>query len=150
MFRLLIVDIVDVGAVGQKEQLGQVVEDNSNTVVVEGVAKTVLVAVVDPLAHPGHGLRLGILTLILSESTSLLPRLACYQLAKLFVKFGEVAVTGSSCTILVAVFPLQGRRATSKLRVHLREWGAAGYQGGVHLRVEPEEAYVRKPREEKN
>ena len=121
----------------------------TNTVIVEAVAETVLVAVVDPLAHPRHRLGLGILTLILSKSTSLLPRLACHQLAKLFVKFGEVAVSGSSCAILVAVFPLQGLRATSKLGVHLREWGAAGYQGGVHLCVEPEEAGVRKPREEK-
>ena len=66
MLRLLVVNVVDVGAVGQEEQLGEVVEDHSDAVVVERVAEPVLVAVVDPLAHPRHRLRLGILTLILS------------------------------------------------------------------------------------
>ena len=65
MFRLLVVDIVDVGAVGEQQELGEVVEDDPDAVVVEAVAEAVLVAVVDPLADPGDGLGLGILALVL-------------------------------------------------------------------------------------
>ena len=64
MLGLLVIDVVDVGAVGQEEQLREVVEHHTDAVVVEGVPKPVLVAVVHPLAHPSHWLRLAIFTLM--------------------------------------------------------------------------------------
>ena len=60
-----VVDVVDVEAVSEQEQLNEVVEDNPDTLVVEGVPKPVLVAVVHPLGHPHHGLHFGILSLVL-------------------------------------------------------------------------------------
>ena len=46
---LLVVDVMDVEAVGEQQQLRQVVEHDADRVVVERVAEAVLVAVVDPL-----------------------------------------------------------------------------------------------------
>ena len=49
MLGLLVVDVMDVEAVGEQQQLRQVVEHDADRVVVERVAEAVLVAVVDPL-----------------------------------------------------------------------------------------------------
>ena len=56
---------MDVLAVSEEKQLGQVIEDHTDTVVVEAVAEPVRVAVVHPLTHPDSRLGLGILCLIL-------------------------------------------------------------------------------------
>ena len=64
----------------------------TNTVIVEAVAETVLVAVVNPLGDPDDGLGLGVLGLVLHVGAAV-ARLAQDQLLQLVVELAQVAVS---------------------------------------------------------
>ena len=126
---------MDVASVSEEKQLGEVVEDHTNTVVVEAVSEAVLVAVVHPLADPDQGLGPRILGLVL-EVRRLLPGLAGDQRLELGVEVGEVAVLGPSLG-LDAVLPAHGSEAAAGLVVDLHQRSSARDQTCVVLGVEP-------------
>ena len=73
------VNVVNVGAIAQKEQFGQVVEDHADTFITERVAETIFVGVVHPFAHPDHRRGFGILDFVLGHS-SFRGRIGCDNL----------------------------------------------------------------------
>lgn len=80
-------------AVLEQEELGEVVVEDADALVREGVAEAVLVRVVHPLAHPDHGQRLGILGLVRIGLEGV--GLGVYQVLELRGQVGEVAVGGA-------------------------------------------------------
>ena len=97
---------MDVASISEQKQLGEVVEDHADTVVVEAVAEAVLVAVVDPLGHPDDGLGLRVLRLVFHVAIPL-ARLAGDQLLELRVELGEVTVgrTGAAVPEIISLVP---------------------------------------------
>ena len=126
---------MDVASISEQKQLGEVVEDHADTVVVEAVAEAVLVAVVHPLADPDQGLGPRVLRLVL-EVRRLLPGLAGDQGLELGVEVGEVAVLRPSLG-LGAVLPAHGAEAAAGLVVNLHQRSSARDQTRVVLGVEP-------------
>ena len=70
----------------------------TNTVIVEAVAETVLVAVVNPLGDPDDGLGLRVLGLVLHVGAAV-SWLADDELLQLVVKFSQVTVSGPGTSI---------------------------------------------------
>ena len=66
----------------------------TNTVIVEAVPKAILVTVVNPFADPDHGLRLGVLGLVLHGRVPA-AWLGGDQLSQLLVQLTQVAVRWS-------------------------------------------------------
>ena len=95
---------MDVVSISKEEELGEVIEDHSDTVIIEAVTEPVLVAVVDPFADPDQRLRPRVLSLVL-EVRRLLARFAGDQILELVVEVGEIAVHGATVLALGAVLP---------------------------------------------
>ena len=126
---------MDVLSISQEEKLGEIIEDDPNTVIIETVTEAVLVAVVHPLADPDQGLGPRTLGLVL-EVRRLLPGLAGDQGLELGVEVGEVAVLRPRLG-LGAVLPAHGAEAAAGLVVDLHQRSSARDQTRVVLGVEP-------------
>ena len=66
----IIVDIMYVKAIRKQQELGQIIEDDTNTVIVEAIPKAVFVTIIHPLAHPHNRLGFGILCFVLQRRIS--------------------------------------------------------------------------------
>ena len=125
---------MDVLSISQEEKLGEIIEDDPNTVVIETVTEAVLVAVVHPFADPNQRLGLGILSLVLQMRRSF-PRLAGNQLLQLAVQIAKIVIHGSRGR-LGALLPGHGPLAASSLVIDLHQWSSSRDQTLVGLRVE--------------
>ena len=83
-------------SITEQEQLGEIVENNTNRFVAEGVSEPVLVRIVDPFWDPDHGSNFRVLRLVLHDRGDPVGRAWSNDSRQLFVQLGKVAIFWTS------------------------------------------------------